>query len=110
MAIRDHLTRVSKLRGHVTTVDPARGIIELVTAAGPVLLTGFDTDTVVRWPKQDEDWSIYEENGYWVLGKRFLNNEEQKVIQALQPGEVYLDGDNLTVPGAINAESMNVSG
>jgi hypothetical protein len=91
MAIRDHVQRVRKLRGRVTTVDPSQRIVEVVTADGNahrVYITDISAGGFV-WPIEGEDWSIYEENGMWVLGNKFLNQDEAVELESLQPGDTY---------------------
>lgn len=90
MAVKDHLTRVSKLRARITTVDPSQRIIEVATADGNARrLAVFDILPGFTWPKEGEEWSIYEENGQWVLGKKFLNQDEADQLEALAPGDTW---------------------
>lgn len=90
MAIKDHVTRVAKRRARVTLVDPSQRIIEVADATGRAhrLWVG-DVSNSWTWPKVNEEWSIYEENGLWVLGSKFLSPEEAKVFESQNPGDQY---------------------
>jgi hypothetical protein len=85
MALSDHLTRVAKLRATIVTVDPSQRLIEAVTAEGgpPRRLAIFDIPNGFMWPVEGEDWSIYEENGYWRLGNKYLNDDEDALLLPL---------------------------
>lgn len=96
MAIKDHVSRVSKLRARIVTVDPTQRLIEVVTPDAAVRrLAVFETPPSFTWPKEGEEWSIYQENGYWYLGNRFANIDDPVKIEDLQPG------DNLLLANAI---------
>ena len=91
MAARDHQTRVAKLRAIVTTVDPSQSLVEVATFDGSarrLYITDIDPAGFV-WPQVDEEWSIYEENGYWRLGNKFLNQDELAELNSLAPGEQW---------------------
>jgi hypothetical protein len=94
MALSNHQYRVSKLRARIVTVDPANSRIDAITGDGTLYqLAMYDVPSGFVWPKEDESWSIYEENGYWRLGHRFLNDDERQSIQDLAPGERYYSGE-----------------
>lgn len=90
MAIKDHITRIAKLRVKVHTVDPSQRLVEVVTVDGSarqLFITDIRPGFV--WPVEGEEWSIYEENGYWILGNKFPNPVEAAELEALQPGETW---------------------
>lgn len=114
MAMSDHVTRVAKLRGRITSIDPAQRIIEVATVDGNARrLFVSDIPNGFVWPVVNETWSIYEENGLWVLGNKFLNPDEAAVLESLQPGEKYPPdairiGINQTVTGG--SSTITISG
>lgn len=96
MPIRDHQTRVAKLRVRVTLVDPSQRIIEVADKTGsPRRLTVFEVPVGWTWPVVGEEWSIYEENGTWVLGNKFLSPEEAKAFESQEPGDSFSLGSGL---------------
>lgn len=87
MGVADH-TKLRKMRAIVTTVDPSQRLIEVVTTDGGIRrLAVFDVPSQFTWPKQDEEWSIYEEGGYWFLGNKYLNSDENDFFEAMEPGD-----------------------
>lgn len=85
--VKTHMTRVAKLRVKILMVDPAQRIIDVAIVDGNARrLAMFDIDPSFVWPREGEEWSIYEENGDWVLGKKFLNADENGAFQASIPG------------------------
>lgn len=83
--------RVAKLRAQITTVDPASRVIEVATvdgAARRLFVADIDPAGFV-WPQVGEEWSIYDENGYWRLGAKFLSQDESALFESLQPGDHY---------------------
>lgn len=99
MGIGDHVARISKLRARVTTVDPSNDLIEVVTNDRQARrLALFDLPDGFRWPVEGQEWSIYEENGYWRLGNRFYSPEEREALRELDPGEA-LPGTSGGDPG-----------
>lgn len=88
MAIRDHQTRVAKLRVTIVTVDPTQRLIEAVAQDGAVRrLATFDAPNNFRWPREGEQWSIYEENGYWTLGNQFEVDPDAQSIEDFGVGD-----------------------
>lgn len=88
MAIGDHFHRAPKLRAKITTVDPTQRLIEVVTIDGAARrLAIWDVPSGFTWPAEGEDWSIFEENGYWKLGNKFLSPDESATLESLAPGE-----------------------
>lgn len=91
MAVRDHINRVNKLRAQIVTVDPSQRLIQVVTADGGLRqLSVYDIPSQFTWPLEGEEWSIYEENGYWYLGNKWLNPDEDEEFKNLSPGDTYL--------------------
>lgn len=90
MSIGNHLSRVAKRRIRITTVDPSQRLIQGVdkTGQGQQVYVN-DIPPFFTWPQVNEEWSIYEENGYWRLGYKFFNQEESAALEALAPGESY---------------------
>jgi hypothetical protein len=96
VALKDFVNQTKKLRATIHTVDIQQGVIQVITMDGSSRqIANFETPAVFRWPKQDEQWAIYEENGYWKLGGRFLNDEEIAPIRDLQEGELFIDADSI---------------
>lgn len=94
MAVKDHLHRTPKLRGKISTVDPSQGIIEVITTDGAARrLASFDSAPFFRWPKAGEEWTIYEENGHWLLGDRFPLTDDAITDKELQPGDALVNAD-----------------
>lgn len=90
--IGNHIPNIPKLRAKIVTVDTSQRIIEAVTPDGGVKrIALFDIPTSFVWPKENETWSIYRENNDWVIGKKFLNEEESKAFQTSLPGSSNLD-------------------
>lgn len=90
MAIRDHFNRTAKYKAVIATCDPSNGLIEAIGPDGAARqIALFDVPFGFTWPRVGEYWSIYEENGYWRLGAKFLTTEERVAFMALQPGESY---------------------
>jgi hypothetical protein len=90
MAIKDHLNRVNKLKVQIITSDPPSGTLEGIGPDGaPRQVALFAVPYGFTWPRVGEFWSIYEENGYWRLGEKFLTSEERVAFQALQPGDTW---------------------
>lgn len=88
MAVRDHINRVNKLRAQVITVDPSQRLIEVTTADGGLRrLSVYDVPSQFTWPLEGEEWSIYEENGYWYLGNKWLNPDESELFESMSPGD-----------------------
>ena len=88
MAVRDHINRVNKLRAQVITVDPSQRLIEVTTADGGLRrLSVYDVPSQFTWPLEGEEWSIYEENGYWYLGNKWLDPDESELFEAMNPGD-----------------------
>lgn len=88
MAIRDHVHRVSKMRVLITTVDPSQRLIHAVGAdGGAKQIAIFDVPSQFTWPVEGEQWSAYEENGYWYLGNKFLDPQESADFESLNPGD-----------------------
>jgi hypothetical protein len=88
MAVRDHINRVNKLRAQVITVDPSQRLIEVATADGGLRqLSVYDVPSQFTWPLEGEEWSIYEENGYWYLGNKWLDPDESELFEAMNPGD-----------------------
>lgn len=86
--VNDRMNRVPKFRGIITTVDPSQRLIEVSTPDGGMhRLAVFDVPAAFTWPKQGESWSVYEQNGNWYLGDKFLDPEEDVAFRAMQPGE-----------------------
>lgn len=92
MAVRDHLHHVRKMRAIVTTVDPEKREIHVRGAdGGDRQLAVFDVPVYWVWPRVGETWSIYEENGYWILGHRFLDQDEDAALRSLNEGDPWTD-------------------
>jgi hypothetical protein len=90
MPIRDHVNRVAKYKALIVTVDPPTGTLEAVGPDGQVRpIPLFAVPYGFTWPREGEYWSIYDENGYWRLGEKFLSPEERAAFQALAPGETW---------------------
>lgn len=90
MSVADHIARTSKLRTVVTTVDPSQRIIEVATKDGTVRrLAIFEIPNGFRWPREGEEWTIYQENGYWYLGSPILSSEDDEQLRSLQPGQRF---------------------
>jgi hypothetical protein len=90
MAISDHLNRTAKYKVLISTCDPSQGLIEATGPDGaPRQIALFAVPYGFTWPRVGEYWSIYEENGYWRLGEKFLTPEERAAFQALQPGDTW---------------------
>jgi hypothetical protein len=88
MAVRDHISVVNKLRGIVTTVDPGNMVLEVTCQdRQPRRIFLADVPSGFTWPKEGEQWSIYEENGYWRLGNRFPQGIDDFHISQMEPGE-----------------------
>lgn len=88
MGVADHLSRVSKLRCRILTVDPSKELIEGITQDRQIRrIALFDLPSNFAWPREGEEWSIYEENGYWRLGNRFLSPEEREALRSVEPGQ-----------------------
>lgn len=78
------------------TVDPSQRLIEVITADGAARrLAIWEVSGGFTWPKEGEDWSIYEENGYWMLGSKFLDPDENAKLQALSPGQRLYSQDEI---------------
>jgi hypothetical protein len=102
MAISDHLYRTNKLRAHIVTVDIERGIVEAIGRDSYTRkITSFETPTIFRWPKVGEEWSIYEQNGDWKLGGRFLDVEERVGINDMKEGELFIDADSIPLVNSL---------
>jgi hypothetical protein len=90
--IDSRMNRVPKQRATIVTVDPSQRLIEVATSDGGIRrLAVFDIPSYFTWPVQGEEWSIYEENGYWYLGNRFFNEEEDALLTTMQPGQGLMD-------------------
>lgn len=90
--IDSRMNRVPKQRATIVTVDPSQRLIEVATSDGGIRrLAVFDIPSYFTWPVQGEEWSIYEENGYWRLGDKYLSREEDERLRNLQPGGSLLD-------------------
>ncbi len=88
MAVRHFVNQTNKLRATILTVSISRGLVEARSRDGAIRqIAGFETATVFRWPKEGEEWAIYEENGYWKLGGRFLNDEERRAVADMGEGD-----------------------
>lgn len=90
MAIKDHVNKVAKMRISITAVDPTQRLIHAVGAdGGAKQISVFEVPAYFIWPQVGEQWTAYEENGYWYLGHKFLNSEESDAFQSLNPGDPY---------------------
>jgi hypothetical protein len=88
MAVSDHISRVNKLRGIVTTVDPGNMVLEITCQdRQPRRIFLADIPSGFVWPAEGEQWSIYEENGYWRLGNRFPQPNDAMRIENMGVGE-----------------------
>lgn len=109
MALNDHLNRVSKMRAHIVTVDPSQKLIEALTADGSVKrLVVADVPNSFMWPREGEDWSIYEENGYWYLGNKYLDQEEDRLLRAMLPGTGRISNPKINAGGASSYETGRI--
>lgn len=95
MAISDHWTRVAKQRARIVEVDTSQNIIDGITNAGPVRINVWEVPAGFRWPQVNEDWSIYEENGYWYLGHRAHDPTDTQAIMDMDPGAMRLDSSDI---------------
>jgi hypothetical protein len=103
MAVSDHVGTVSKLRAKILTVDPSRRIIEAAANdAYARRIALFDVPQGFVWPQEGEEWSIYEENGYWRLGNRYLDPEENDALQDFAPGVAVAPTNSKTLDGGTN--------
>lgn len=94
MAIKDHVNRVAKMRISITAVDPAQRLIHAVGAdGGAKQVSVFDVPAYFVWPRVGEQWTAYEENGYWYLGNKFLNPNENIAFQSMNPGDRFASDD-----------------
>lgn len=97
MAMRDHLTRVSKLRAQITSVDPANHIVDVIGADnGARRIMVWEVPSSFRWPVEGEAWSIYEENGNWYLGSRANEPTDTFPISGMQAGSMRLDSADIS--------------
>jgi hypothetical protein len=95
VGVGDHISPVRKLRGRVSTVDPSQDLVEVICQDRQARrLALFDLPENFRWPIEGEEWSIYEENGYWRLGNRFYSAEEREALRGLEPGQGLADGES----------------
>lgn len=82
------------MRVYITAVDPAQRLIHAVGAdGGAKQLSVFEVPAYFIWPQVGEQWTAYEENGYWYLGHKFLNPDDSAIFESLNPGDsVYFLG------------------
>lgn len=89
-----------KLAARIITVDPATRRIEGTLKDGAMVqIKAQEVGTVFRWPLEGEIWTIRQDDGFWVLDRRFENPEDgYGEITDLQPGETKITG-NTTIAG-----------
>lgn len=86
------INRIPRYRAVITTVDPSQRLIEASTPDGGIhRLAIFDVSSQFTWPVEGENWTIYQENGYWYLGDKWLNPDESAIFEAMSPGESWND-------------------
>jgi hypothetical protein len=107
MGVRDHITAVRKLRGRVSTVDPSKDLIEVICQDRQARrLAVYDLPSDFVWPVEGQEWSIYEENGYWKLGDRFYSPEERDALRTLEPGQGLKDANKPVIPASPTAQDI----
>lgn len=101
---------MQKQRVTITTVDPPTRKLEGRLGDGGVIrIMTWDVSSTFRWPQEDEVWTIYLENGYWMLGSRILNPEEDVPLEDLAPGSVRIDGSTIVDAAGDEVVAVDIS-
>lgn len=108
MALSDHLSSVKKLRARIVSVDTTQNMIDVITVGGPQRITVWEVPADFRWPIEGEDWSIYEENGYWYLGNRANEPTDKFSINQMDPGAMRLDSDKIYDKNGIRIDPVDI--
>jgi hypothetical protein len=91
----------SKQRVKILTVDPSSRRIEGALKDGAMIqIAVWEVPTMFRWPQINEYWTVYRENGYWMLGSKMdgIDPDVPQQIETLQPGEGKVAADVLFTP------------
>lgn len=96
MPVSDFLPRTAKWKGRIVTSDPATGRIEIVLGDGAIRQVDQNGALAAsRWPKENEVWTVYQQNASWVLGERWFDDTEEFTLDHLKPGDVLLDSNDI---------------
>lgn len=116
MAVSDFMKpgRHMKQRVKILTVDPATRRVEGVLKDGTAIqIAVWEISPLFRWPKEEENWSVWKENGYWMLDSPMEDKRFQdKPVEDLNAGDVRVNapGDmHITAQGEIQASGKIVA-
>lgn len=102
MAVSDHMKQGLHQKSvvRIITVNIPQGYLEAVMKDGAmvhILIKG--VPTVFRWPMTGEVWTVWRENGYWILGERIEEKADaQGWIADLEEGDTQITG-NVVITG-----------
>lgn len=90
----------SKQRVKIMTVDPSTRRIEGALKDGAMIqIAVWEVSAVFTWPQTDEYWTVYKENGYWMLGSKMVAVEDETTqIEDLDPGHARIGSDTIITP------------
>lgn len=102
MSVADHMKQGLHQKSvvRVITVNIKMRYVEAATKDGAmihILVKG--VPTVFRWPKAGEVWTVWRENGYWILAERVEEQADDKGwIGNLAEGDTQITG-NVVITG-----------
>jgi hypothetical protein len=88
-------TSTKKYSGTISASDPATGIIQVTTAGGVVHVSVQFVPALFRWPQVAEIWTVYQENGTWILGDLLQDTNSDAPIAEMQPGEAQINASTV---------------
>jgi hypothetical protein len=73
---------------------------------GLIQIAVWEVPISFRWPKEGENWTVYRENGFWMLGSPEPKEDEVLPIESLAPGDTRIgtEGSTVHVVGNLSAD------
>jgi hypothetical protein len=101
-----------KQRVKIMTVDPATRRIEAALKDGAMIQVAvWEVPPLFTWPQVDEYWTVYKENGYWMLGSKMVAIEDEtKQIEDLDPGHARIGADTIYTPSGYTLTTSATAG
>ena len=111
MAVSDHMKQGLHQKSvvRVITVNIKMRYIEAAMKDGAmihILVKG--VPTVFRWPKTGEVWTVWRENGYWILAERVEEKADTEGwIGDLEEGDTQITG-NVVITGTASVGNFPI--